>query len=48
MKEGRVQKDSKVLSLDDLENDGAIDKKMEVKRSRNERKIMDSMFNLRC
>lgn len=47
MKEGRDQKSSKALSLDDLESGGAIDSKMGVKRkSRNGGKEMDSMFNV--
>lgn len=34
-REGRDRKGSKVLSLDDLESGGAIDRKMGVKRKRN-------------
>jgi len=46
-REGKDQKSSKVLSLDDLESGGAIDRKTGVKRkSRHGGKEMDSMFNV--
>ena len=49
-REGKDQKSSKVLSLDDLESGGAIDRKTESKgkAGMEERKwIQCSMFNLR-
>lgn len=45
-REGRGQKGSKVLHLDDLEGGGSTDRKMGVKRkSRRGGRVMDSVFS---